>query len=475
MTNGRANLHRNHRRRLPAAAIFCALAAAAAFSDSVIVACGIFSAKEKAVTQPGLKAFITWNPETKTESITIQPHVEGSAADFAIVIPTPTKPVIDEAPRKLFADLATFTQLMPLPQPISTGLDGASTKIEGGAVRFGPSPKDPRNSAAANEILAANLAFKTFSPEESAALLDFLKSQHYDAEDAALATYIQKKWFVSVAKIDASALKKSESGGYAGELAPVRFTFASEQCVFPVRILQASLKEKTDFLVYVQAPQQMDLGGDAAWMHSHRLRLLTYMLGTGATQEHQQEMQRRTQWITAKLHDDRGYQSTKLEYARKLSEDDAALIDDPAQRFSKSIAGDLPPGAVVVSTEQFIKEIREDYEAKNGVLNEAARTQIQKLQERYAPEKGIIVKMDPKLAGKGYIFSRYMWYAGRDFAEADAGAVKGLARLKETLQSGQWLTKIRKVLHASDLGEDWVFAPVEKEHGFVRMLPTSTP
>src|SRR4051812_37203203 len=74
-------------------------------------ACCYFSAKDKDVSQPGQKAFITWDPEQKKESFTVQPKFEGNASDFGMVIPTPARPKLDEMPRDFFKELAVYTVL----------------------------------------------------------------------------------------------------------------------------------------------------------------------------------------------------------------------------------------------------------------------------------------------------------------------------------------------------------------------------
>ena len=81
-------------------------------------ACCYFAAKDKDINQPGQKAFITWVPSEKIESFTVQPKFEGNALDFGMVIPTPSRPKLDEMPRDFFKDLAIYTILMPLPQAI---------------------------------------------------------------------------------------------------------------------------------------------------------------------------------------------------------------------------------------------------------------------------------------------------------------------------------------------------------------------
>src|SRR5688572_8614625 len=77
-------------------------------------ACCYFSAQGQDVQQPAQKAFITWDPEGEQESFTVQPRFEGDAEDFGMVIPTPSKPKLDEMPRDFFKALATFTILEPM-------------------------------------------------------------------------------------------------------------------------------------------------------------------------------------------------------------------------------------------------------------------------------------------------------------------------------------------------------------------------
>src|SRR5438034_2665441 len=74
-------------------------------------ACCYFSAKDKDVLQPAQKAFIAWDEKEQVESFTVQPKFEGNADDFGMVIPTPSKPKLDEMPRDFFKELAVFTIL----------------------------------------------------------------------------------------------------------------------------------------------------------------------------------------------------------------------------------------------------------------------------------------------------------------------------------------------------------------------------
>src|SRR5262249_23340396 len=52
-----------------------------ALAQNTDAACCYFSAKNADILQPAQKVFITWNPEEKVESFTVQPKFEGNADD----------------------------------------------------------------------------------------------------------------------------------------------------------------------------------------------------------------------------------------------------------------------------------------------------------------------------------------------------------------------------------------------------------
>src|ERR1700682_1063627 len=74
-------------------------------------ACCYFSAKNTDILQPAQKVFLTWDPQEKVETFTVQPKFEGNALDFGMVIPTPTQPKLHEMPRDFFKHLAYYTIL----------------------------------------------------------------------------------------------------------------------------------------------------------------------------------------------------------------------------------------------------------------------------------------------------------------------------------------------------------------------------
>src|SRR5437867_8225496 len=106
-------------RRAWGAVILLALAVSLAGTPHADSACCYFSAKDKDILQPAQKAFLTWDPVEKVETFTVQPKFEGNALDFGMVIPTPSRPKLDEMPRDFFKALAVFTILKKREQPQS--------------------------------------------------------------------------------------------------------------------------------------------------------------------------------------------------------------------------------------------------------------------------------------------------------------------------------------------------------------------
>src|SRR5262245_14857757 len=116
-------------------------------------ACCYFSAKDQDILQPAQKVFITWDPQKREESFTVQPKFEGNALDFGMVIPTPAQPKLHEMPRDFFKHLAVYSimkkrefpssKLLPSPAPpaqLAFGAAPASAPVPGGGAGQGRQP-----------------------------------------------------------------------------------------------------------------------------------------------------------------------------------------------------------------------------------------------------------------------------------------------------------------------------------------------
>lgn len=455
------------------------------FATSARSACCYFAAKDKDINQPGQKAFINWNPKEKLEAFTVQAKFEGNAVDFGMVIPTPSRPKLDEMPRDFFKDLAIYTILMPLPQPIYTQIDDrmymAKKMSRASFGAPGVLMEHMRNGSV--KVLEAggvgSLDYKIIVASDASGLFEWLKSNKYTygGDRATLDHYIQKKWFFTVMKIDPKQMKKNPDGSYLGEVTPTRFTFSTEKCIYPVKITQISVKDKTDALFYVQAPGQMDLKDDWSWMHSYRTMWLTYMLGCCADQRQQDELQTRNTWLQAKRSKDPSFETTKLEWARKLGKAEMSVLESPLANYGQMGTGDLPSGARSIAVDAFIKELESAYAKKGIKIDENVKTEFAHMSDRYQPSKGIIVKNNLDSNKSGYsrfMSTQYSFYPAREVPQDE---VKTLTRLKGHLQEGMWITKFRKIMRKDEMENDLVLAEVPKqlEQTYIRIMPTSPP
>src|SRR5438094_9129075 len=63
-------------------------------------------------------------------------------------------------------------------------------------------------------------------------------------------------------------MKKYTIGPYVGEVTLTRYPVTTEKLVYPLKITQISVKDKTEALFYVQAPHKVDLQGDMSYQYT---------------------------------------------------------------------------------------------------------------------------------------------------------------------------------------------------------------
>src|SRR5262245_10536826 len=241
-------------------------------------ACCYFSAKNADILQPAQKVFISWDPVKKIETFTVQPKFEGNALDFGMVIPTPSRPKLHEMPRDFFKHLAVYTIMKKRESPQSKLLYLGMDRFQNASVmRFaaqttalgadrGAPPRKPAVVVLEAGVVGS-LDYKVISADRADDLYQWLKDNKYSyaGDEATLNFYVQKKWLFTVMKIDTMQMKRNKDGSYAGEVTPTRFQFASEKLIYPLKITQLSVKDKTEALFYIQAPHKVDLEGDMSF------------------------------------------------------------------------------------------------------------------------------------------------------------------------------------------------------------------
>jgi hypothetical protein len=466
---------------LPALAALCVGLAGASPAGA---ACCYFSAQNADVLQPAQKVFITWDPVKKAESFTVQPKFEGNALDFGMVIPTPTQPKLHEMPRDFFKHLAVYSILKgrafpesrllpllmpPLPLPsmpvVATGSLAPMSAPPPGMAGQPTAPPPPPPVKVLEAGLVGSLDYKIIEATRADELFKWLKEHkyHYAGDEAALNFYVQKKWLFTVMKIDTMQMKKNKDGSYAGEVTPTRFAFSSEKLIYPLKITQISVKDKTEALFYVQAPKKMDLQGDMSYQLTW-VPMLQSASGctpgglpgyggdwltainnqiTGLIKRNQ-ELGFNFQPGQRPLANKQGHIPTTMEWARKLSETDIAILQGKAP-YSE-VVPDVDAGFTLADAQK-------SENAKQAI--------IKVIQGRLAKSHQ----------------ERPLGYLVRHVPDED---VRALQQLAGHLQTGLVITKFRKVFARDEMNDDLVLVPArmgdsDDNSEYQEILPTSPP
>ena len=460
---------RNWRTKLAALAVGLLTASA---SDA---ACCYFSAKNADILQPSQKVFITWDPVAKKETFTVQPKFEGNAPDFGMVIPTPTEPKLNEMPRDFFAHLAVYTIMKKREFPLSKLLPmpmyafGAPGAPGGGAGKLaqamkddrgGPDPKKPPVRVL-QEGLVGSLDFKVIEADRADALFDWLKKNKYSysGDEGTLNFYVQKKWIFTVMKIDTMQMKRNKDGTFSGNVTPTRFTFDSEKLIYPLKITQISVREKTEALFYVQAPFKVDLPGDMTYQYTWSQMLdqargcsggipgggQKWLDGGQAPQFIQKARQLGFQFFAGQRPqpNKNGHIPSTMEWARKLTADDL-----------KVLRGDAPYAEKVPDVDEGFTQA----DTKDPKRAEAIYKVIRARLAKCSKERPI-----------GYLVR-----------EAPAEDVRNLNQVLGHLRDGLFITKFRKIFARDEMNDDLSIVPAryngnEDTSEYEEMLPSSPP
>jgi hypothetical protein len=456
-------------------ALAAALVTAAVQAPPADSACCYFSAKDKDVLQPAQKAFLTWDPQEQVESFTVQPRFEGNALDFGMVIPTPSRPKLDEMPRDFFKELAVFTILKKREQPQSKLLP---IPPRARALALGSADRTyyaaPGKRASTVKVLEAgvvgSLDYKIITAERADDLYGWLRDNKYSyaGDEATLDFYVQKKWFFTVMKIDTNQMKRGPDGSYAGEVTPTRFQFASAKLIYPLKITQLSVKDKTEALFYVQAPYKVDLPGDLTYQYQW-IPMLQNAQG----------------WYAKGIFGANDLPGKADDWLRAIKDQTPTILRRGQQLGFNFVSGQRPQpnkdGRIATTLEWAKRLTAEDI----GLLKGAVAFG-EKLPN---PDEGFTAAdvQDSKKAEQVYkvIRERLEKYrqerpGGYLLREAPVEDVRQLKILLGHLKEGQFVTKFRKTFTRGEMADDLLIVPArlgnaEDTSEYEEILPTSPP
>jgi Uncharacterized protein conserved in bacteria (DUF2330) len=273
--------------------------------------------------------------------------------------------------------------------------------------------------------------------------------------------YVQKKWLFTVMKIDTAQMKRNKDGSFSGNVSPTRFTFASDKIVYPLKITQISVRERTEALFYVQAPFKVDLPGDLTYQYTW-LPMLDAARGCsgglpGKGQEWLDHFKGQIPQFMGRAKElsyqftpgrrpgpnAKGHIPTTMEWARKLSKDDIKIL-----------RGEAPFGEKIPDVDEgFTKADLKDPQRAQAIYKV-----IQARLNKCHKERPF-----------GYLVR-----------EAPAEDVRNLAQLLGHLRDGSFITKFRKTFARDEMNDDLALVPAryngaEDNSEYEELLPVSPP
>jgi hypothetical protein len=332
-----------------------------------------------------------------------------------------------------------------MPQMFRGGFGGPAPAMAGAGKGGGDgraAVEDIKTTVSVVEVgQVGNLDYKIITAGRADDLYTWLKDNKYsfDGDEATLNFYVQKKYFFTVMKIDTLQMKKAKDGTYTGDVTPTRFTFSSTELVYPLRITQVSVKDKTDALFYVQAPFKVDLPGDMSYQF-HWLTMLQHTEGTFGQQD---LLEKNREWLNSvrtKTPDllargqqlgfsfplgrelppnKKGHRPSSLEWAKRLTADDIKIL-----------SGDMPYSETVPDPDFGFTQPDMRDPQRAVAIRKVIQARLQKSQTERP---------------RGYLV--------RDASKDD---LKTLPILKGHLREGQMLTKFYHTFARDEMNEDLV-------------------
>jgi len=188
--------------------------------------------------EPSQKAVILW--DKGVEDLILQVKYEGPAADFAWVVPLPSRPEVCAVDGDVFAELSEYTQKRDW-WYANHALGTAGEGLTGGVDVL------ERRKVGVYDVA-------TLNADSVTALVDWLDENGYHLPPKArliLDDYIERKWTFVAIRIHPDEEKLwVEKALNKGTLVPLKFTFPSEEVVYPLKISSLN-KGETEVLLYV--------------------------------------------------------------------------------------------------------------------------------------------------------------------------------------------------------------------------------
>jgi hypothetical protein len=222
-------------------------------ADGMFVAPKFVWDKHKDINEPTQKAIMVY--DAGREDLILQVKYEGPVDEFGWLIPVPNLPTVQEGSMKCFYELSQYTQQhfgegQFMPGTESLGTKGYDAKSE-----------PPVKVIETKTVGAYQIA--VLSTKDARALETWLAANHFyfpTNKTSVLDTYVNQHWYFIAVKINlrqsVARTIASEFKLASGELHPLQISFASDRCVYPLKISSVNGRP-SEVQVYVLSPEPL--------------------------------------------------------------------------------------------------------------------------------------------------------------------------------------------------------------------------
>jgi len=236
-------------------------------ADGCFVAPKFVWDKHKDINEPTQKAIIAYN--AGHEDLILQVKYGGPVEEFGWLVPVPALPTVKEGSMECFYELSKYTQELWEPRMThGRGMEKLS------AAGLGVEKPEAVKVIEIKTVGAYEVA--VLSATDADALKNWLKANQFSIpQDKAdvIESYVKKGWYFVTARINlgkttgfifisgppktrVSAKSSLEEKLSSGELRPLHLSFASDRCVFPLKISSVNGRP-SEVQVYVLSPEPL--------------------------------------------------------------------------------------------------------------------------------------------------------------------------------------------------------------------------
>jgi hypothetical protein len=176
---------------------------------------------------------LLWDPASKTEHFIRRASFKSEADDFGFLVPSPTRPDLDESGNDAFPYLQKLTEPETKKVPYPSGGGGCGCGFAAPKAAVGEAPQ--AEVRVLEEKVVAGFKASVLEADTTAVLVRWLQDHGYafSPQVAAWAKpYVEKGWKITALKVAKKADGKKDEGVTAAAL---RMSFKTERPLFPYR------------------------------------------------------------------------------------------------------------------------------------------------------------------------------------------------------------------------------------------------